>query len=106
MQQAFRIADTGIYKGEKPVRNPLYKRWIKRFACIACGSTRMVDPAHTGRHTPSQKSSDLSCIPLCRKCHEAFDANPRDFALVHHLDIPALIQFFNHLWFLKQERTA
>jgi hypothetical protein len=103
--QAFQVAAGEIYKAEKPVRNPLYKRWIKKFGCIACSSTREVDPAHTGHHWLGTKSSDLSCIPLCRKCHDQFDADPRGFAERHGLDIAGLIRFFNHLWKLKTERN-
>lgn len=106
MYQAFQVAIGLLYRAEKPERNPLYKRWIKRFACIACGGTRNVDPCHTGSHGYGTKSSDLSCIPLCRKCHEEFDANPSDFAIVHKLDIPTLTAYFNRLWELKQRRTA
>jgi uncharacterized protein DUF968 len=106
MTQAFQVASTGPYKAKKPVRNPLYKRWIKRFACVACGSTREVDPCHTGDHGLGTKSSDLSCIPLCRKCHDKFDADPRGFAARHRLNIGKLICKFNRLWELKQRRTA
>jgi hypothetical protein len=108
--QAFQVATAGIYKAEKPVRDPLYKRWIKRFACVACSRTRNVDPCHTGDHGLGTKSSDLSCLPLCRKCHAAFDADPRGFAAERNLDIAALIVFFNHLWQLRKQtekrRTA
>lgn len=106
MHQAFQVAIGLIFKAEKPARNPLYKRWIKRFACIACGSTRNVDPAHTGAHGLGTKSSDFSCLPLCRKCHDAFDANPQAFAEQHQLDIPNLIEQFNALWNERQRRTA
>ena len=106
MYQAFQVASTGIYQGEKPVRDRLYLRFVKRFACAACGSTRLVDPAHTGPHGTAQKSSDLSVIPLCRQCHDAFDADPRGFARLWHLNVPALIQKFQKLWRAKGEKTA
>jgi hypothetical protein len=106
MHQAFQVAPGPIYKVEKPVRNPLYLRWVKRFACAACGSTRLVDPAHTGPHGLSTKASDLGCIPLCRKCHDQFDADPKEFAFLHHLNISALIRKFNRLWKQKLKRTA
>jgi len=88
------------------VRNPLYLRFVKRFACAACGSTKLVDPAHTGEHAYGRKGSDTLAIPLCRKCHDLFDADPRGFALRRHLNIPALIRKFNHLWEQKLRRTA
>ncbi len=103
MHQAFQPAPGPIYRSEKPVRNPLYTRWLKRFACAACSSTRNVDPAHTGPRGLSQKSSDTKCIPLCRQCHDAFDASPRAFAKLHKLNIPKLIKHFNLTW---KRRTA
>lgn len=106
MQQAFQVASTPIYKAEKPVRNPLYTRWVKRFPCVACGGTRDIDPMHTGGHGLGQKASDMKCLPGCRKCHVQFDADPRGFAAQHNLNIPALIESFNQRWELKQRRTA
>lgn len=100
MIQLFGIAST-LHHWVKPARNEAYRRWIKRFPCLACGSTRMVDPAHTGPHGISQKASDYSCIPLCRTCHDAFDRAPRQFATERDWDMASIIQFWNHLWFLK-----
>jgi len=51
----------------------------------------------------STKSSDLSCIPLCRRCHDAFDADPYGFAEREALDIPVLIARFNQFY---RERIA
>lgn len=106
METAWQVALNPIYRGTKPIRCEPYKRYIKRFACIACGSARNVDPAHTGSHGMSQKSSDMSVLPLCRVCHQEFDADPRGFAVQHNLDIPELIAFHNHLWKLKMDRRA
>lgn len=53
-----------------------------------------------------QKACDMKCLPGCRKCHDAFDADPRGFAELHKLDIPVLIQFFNRLWQLNLDRRA
>ena len=101
VQQAFQPAQRGIYKAEKPVRDPQYRRFIKRLPCVACLKTWNVDPCHTGPHGTGQKSSDLSCIPLCHKCHNAFDAAPYVFAEKHGLDIPALILQFNQFYSTK-----
>jgi hypothetical protein len=106
VQQVFGIRSERLYQPSKPVRDPLYKRFIKRLPCCACGKSWNVDPAHTGPHGTSQKSSDLSCIPLCRKCHDAFDAAPRDFAELKRLDVPALIAKLNQFWFEKLNRGA
>ena len=95
------IASTGLRRWTKPARDTEYLRWIKCFACMACGSTVMVDPAHTGPHGISQKASDYSCIPLCRKCHDEYDAAPRQFAGEREWDLAEIIAFWNHSWFLK-----
>jgi hypothetical protein len=106
VRQLFQIATTPIYKAEKPIRNPAYRRFVKRFACIGCGATRGIDPMHTGSHGLSQKGCDMKVLPGCRKCHDAFDADPRGFAARHHLNIPAQIRKFNRLWSLRQRRVA
>ena len=106
MDTATQVALNPIYRGTKPIRCEPYKRYVKRFGCIACGSARNVDPCHTGAHGISQKSSDMSVLPLCRVCHDKFDDDPRGFAILHNLDIAELIVFYNHLWTLKLDRSA
>ena len=80
----------------KPVRNPGYLRWIRTLPCSVCRTTRQIEAAHTGPHGISQKSSDLSAIPLCRKHHRTGDDSyhklgPRRFAEVHRLNIRAIV---------------
>src|SRR5438132_6101215 len=104
--RAFQVLPRPMFKSSKPVRNQQYLRWIKRFPCVVCNSARLVDPCHTGSRGLGQKSSDLSCIPLCRKHHEEMHKGPADFALKYDLDIPVLIEFFNHLWDLKERKKA
>jgi hypothetical protein len=104
--QAFQISPGPLYKPQKPQRIPAYLRFIKSFACLVCNRTWNIDPCHTGPKGLSQKSCDLSCIPLCRKCHDEFDAAPQEFARKHGLNIPKLIKQFNKLWKQKQRRRA
>jgi hypothetical protein len=80
----------------KPVRNPGYLQWIRTLPCSVCRTTSGVEAAHTGPHGLSQKSSDLSAIPLCGKHHRTGDDSyhrlgPRRFAEVHQLNIRALV---------------
>jgi hypothetical protein len=80
----------------KPVRNPRYLRWIRTLPCSVCRTTRAIEAAHTGPHGLSQKSSDLSAIPLCEKhhrtgCDSYHKLGPRKFAEVHRLNIPAIV---------------
>lgn len=105
-RELFQIAQRGIYKAEKPVRDSDYRRFIKRLPCVACLKSWGIDPAHTGPHGIGQKACDLKCIPLCRRCHDAFDAAPRDFAIAHQLDVPALIAQFKQFYFQKLKRRV
>jgi hypothetical protein len=80
----------------KPVRNPGYLQWIRTLPCSVCRTTRAVEAAHTGPHGLSQKSSDLSAIPLCVRHHRSGDDSyhklgPRRFAEVHHLNLRAIV---------------
>jgi hypothetical protein len=86
------------YWPSKPVRDPEYRRWVKSLSCAACGRSWGVDPAHTGPHGLGQKASDLTCIPLCRRDHDAFDTAPQEFVEQHRLNIPELIQRLNRAY--------
>jgi len=65
----------------KVQRDPEYLAWIRRHMCVACwpgieGSALSAIPmeaAHTGPHGISQKASDHTCIPLCRRHHLELD---------------------------------
>lgn len=84
----------------------MYRRFIKSLPCVACLKTWHVDPAHTGPHGTGQKACDLKCIPLCRRCHDLFDASPYTFAENHGLDIPAMIVKFNEFYRVKIKKEA
>ena len=80
----------------KPIRSPGYLQWIRTLPCSVCRTTRAVEAAHTGPHGLGQKSSDLSAIPLCARHHRIGDDSyhklgPRKFALMHRLNIPAIV---------------
>lgn len=81
----------------KPARNPQYLAWIRKQACVVCGSRRGIEAAHTGPHGLGQKSSDFSAIPLCRRHHRSGNDSyhklgPRRFAEVHDVDISAIVR--------------
>jgi len=106
MNEPFQVSPGPLYTKEKPVRDPEYRRFIKRLPCLGCLKSWGVDPAHTGPHGIGQKASDLSCIPLCRRCHQEFDADPQGFAETHKIDIAAEVAMFNHFWFTKIRKKA
>jgi hypothetical protein len=99
--QPFQVAPGQIYQREILVRDDKYRRYVKQFPCVGCRRTWMIDPAHCGPHGTGQKASDLTCIPLCRKCHREFDANPVKFVESRRLDIPALQRMFQRFYCLK-----
>ena len=79
-----------------PARNPGYLQWIRTLPCSVCRTTRGVEAAHTGPHGISQKSSDLSAIPLCARHHRTgadsyHKLGPRRFAEVNQLNIRAIV---------------
>ena len=84
----------------KPQRNPRYLAWIRTQPCVVCGTRRGIEASHTGPHGLGQKSPDTSAIPLCSKHHRTGNDSyhklgPRKFAVVHSLDIPAIVQRLN-----------
>lgn len=85
------------YQRGKPVRSPKYLAFIRRQASVVSGRGGC-DPCHTGPHGAGQKSSDLSAIPLTRKEHDEFDADPDGFAARHGLNIPQLIADLNRIF--------
>lgn len=106
MNQPFQIRPGTIYRAVKPVRDPLYRRFIKSLPCLACLKTWSVDPAHTGPHGMSQKACDLKCVPFCRTCHAEYDQDPAAFVAKHNLDIPAYVAKFNEFYRTKIKREA
>ena len=105
------IATGPIYQREKPVRDPLYLRFIRMLPCVVCLKTYGIEAAHTGPHGIGQKSSDRSCLPLCRVHHRTGNDSlhklgPVRFAEAHGLDIPALIKRFNQFFDSKFRRVA
>jgi len=106
MNQPLQIRPGQMYQGAKPVRDPEYRRFIKRLPCVACLKTWGIDPCHSGPHGIGQKACDLTCIPFCRRCHDLYDANPIAFTERHHLDIPALIRRLNEFYFKLKAQAA
>lgn len=89
-----------------PARSAAFLRWLKTFPCVACGSTRWVDPAHFGPHGTSTKADDFDALPLCRYCHIEQGKSALTFAEMKGLNVPELQEFFRGMWFKKQEKKA
>lgn len=99
-------------KPEPPERNEAYKNFIRRFPCVVpgCGQRFGIEAAHFGPHGTSQKSSDLSCLPLCRVHHrtgpKAYHKFARNFAAYHGIDVEAHQGYFQDVWEMKQRKKA
>lgn len=60
--------------GKKDVgrRSPAHRKWVRGFACSACGSTTAIECAHVRCGTDGgvgHKPSDKWTISLCKECH-------------------------------------
>lgn len=54
---------------KKPIKieNEKYLAFVRRLPCCSCGNDGPCDPHHL-----STRSNDLSCVPLCRTCHQIY----------------------------------
>lgn len=99
MKQIFGIASRfQPGRAKRPQRNRDYREFIKSHPCEICGQNWLVDPCHVGPHALSRKACDLTCIPLCRRHHDQYDADPKAFAERHGLDVYAVIARLNGEW--------
>ena len=55
MSEAQQIRPGMLYQGTKPVRDPEYRRFIKRLPCVVCLKTWWIDPC-----SPARTASDRS----------------------------------------------
>jgi hypothetical protein len=95
------------------MRSRLYRRWICSLPCAVCRAHFGIEAAHTGPRGLGTKSSDFSCIPLCRRHHQSGNDSlhalgPQKFQERHDLDIPALVESLNRIGMagLKQHGPA
>ena len=67
-------------------RSPEYMTFIRNQPCHVCGKSS--DPHHLSTAGTGIKGVDLSCFPLCRKCHTSYHAEgKKTFAEKHNIDI-------------------
>ena len=75
----------------KPVRDIAHLKFVRTLPCLVrfCRSRRS-DASHCGPHGMSQKASDHSTVPLCRKHHQELHQLGRlAFEAKHSLDLLA-----------------
>jgi hypothetical protein len=69
-----------VAKGQRAprVRDNIYLQWLRRRACVACGSRKRVHAAHIRSGYPEagwrptgmqEKPDDARAAPLCATCH-------------------------------------
>jgi len=89
-----------LYQIVRPVRDPIYRNFLRTFPCVGCATTRRVrEVIHCGPHGLSQKASDWDALPGCRQCHqELHQIGPRKFQNRHHLDFAELAAMFQALY--------
>lgn len=79
-----------------------YRKFIKTFPCICCGSRTWIECAHVGQRGSGQKCSDYETLPLCPAHHvqgpQAHHVLGKRFWSVWGLDRYALIEKFNRLY--------
>jgi hypothetical protein len=67
---------------ERPVRSEPYRRLVAALPCFNCGAAAPSQAAHADMGKGMGiKSSDLTCYPLCPRCHTTWGASghvPRD----------------------------
>ena len=51
---------------------------VAGLACIVCGATHRVDPAHLIPRSLGGCGDGLCVVPLCRRCHRAYDSGQLD----------------------------
>jgi hypothetical protein len=94
-----------------PARDPRYRAWIRTLPCAVCGARWRVEAAHTGYDGGmAQKSSDYSCVPLCRNCHtaggEAYHrVGRREFEMLHSINLGGLARSLKAAWDVRFEAT-
>ena len=102
IQTVYGIACQALRKWVKPLRDSKYRAFVRSFPCCGCGQSWWVDATHTGPHALSRKASDLTCIPLCRACHEAYDKAPAKFAYRRAgWSVEDLAAMYLHLYLLQ-----
>lgn len=97
--------------GKKTPRNYKYRGFVRTLPCAVCGCNPS-EAAHTGNDGGmGLKSSDYSCIPLCRDCHTLSENSyhrlgRQAFELEHDIQVAELVARLNRLWFKGLRESA
>jgi hypothetical protein len=64
--------------GSSLAASPAQRAKVAGQACLVCGSRRRVDPAHLVARAHGGCDHPDCVVPLCRRCHRAYDAGMLD----------------------------
>lgn len=53
-----------------PMRSPAFLAFVRQHPCAICGAAGPSEAHHYGPRGMGQKTDDLRCVPLCRRCHD------------------------------------
>ena len=97
-----------MYRHMRPVRNPHYRKFLRRFACVGCKSeTRYRDAMHVGPRGLAQKASDLDALPGCRQCHRQLHRiGPVHFQSCHKVDFAQMQEMFRAFYLIEFPERA
>ena len=100
---AYRVGSMIRYRPGKPERDWQYLKFIRRFPCIGCGSTRYIEAMHTGLRGLGQKAADKDALPGCPKCHRTgpnalHKIGPVKFQALYKIDFQVLREMFQGLY--------
>lgn len=92
-----------MYQHARPVRNPHYLKFLKRFGCVGCKSERRYrDAMHVGPRGLRQKASDLNALPGCRQCHQQLHRiGPVAFQACHKIEFGQLQEMYRAYYLVE-----
>lgn len=64
-----------VFALHRPVRSREWLAYIRTLSCSRHPGQR-AEPHHIFGSVHGMKSSDIFTVPVCRSCHEYFEANP------------------------------
>ena len=86
------------FNAPKRVRSPGHLKFVRGFACVACGSGEQIHAHHVrlGTHSPmGAKPDDSFVVSLCWRCHARLHIiGEATFQKTHAIDLLALAAEF------------
>lgn len=93
-----RLEKPSRFNAPKRVRSPGHLKFVRGFACVACGSGENIHAHHVrlGTHSPmGSKPDDSFAVSLCHGCHHRLHTlGEATFQRSHGIDLLALAAEF------------